>query len=94
MRTNHVKEFQLPNVGDARKSFYGKAVQKEDANGIHLLSYGYNICTIDNNGDVHIHTEVEKWDSPTSLRHLKSFLLFNGKEVGSKKELIDKYCRN
>lgn len=92
MRTTNTRSFELPNVGDAKKSFYGKAVQMEDAKGKHLLSYGSNICTIDNNGNVHIHTEVDKWDSSTSIRHLKSFLLFNGKEVGSKAELIKMYC--
>ena len=84
--------YELPNVGDHRKSFYGKAEVLEDNQGKHLLSYGYNTCTIDNNNGVHIHTDVYRWDSNTSLRHLKSFLRYFNKPVGSKAELLKMYC--
>lgn len=83
-----MKIYELPNVGDSRKSFYGKAVVKEDNNGKHLLSYGHNICTIDRNNGVHIHTEIPKWDSNTSLRHLKSFLILNNKPA----DIVKMYC--
>lgn len=87
-----MRSFELPNVGDYRKSFYGKAVQVENEEGKHLLSYGHNICTISPDNKVTIHTSVEKWDSNTSMRHLKSFLIFNNKPSGTKREIINMYC--
>lgn len=89
-----MRSFELPNIGDSRKSFYGKAVQLEDNNGTHLLSYGKNICTITPKNEVQIHTEVPNWDSNTSIRHLKSFLLFNDKPSGSKADIIKMYLDN
>jgi hypothetical protein len=88
-----MKTYELPNIGDARKSFYRKAVVVEDEDGKHLISYCSNICTIKPDGEVEIHTDIKNWDSPTSLRHLKSFLLFFDKESGSKKELLKMYCQ-
>ena len=92
MKTASTKTYELPNVGDHRKSFYGKAVVVEDDRGKHLLSYGHNICNIDNNGGVSIDTTISNWDSQTSLRHIKSFLLFFDKPSGNKAELIKMYC--
>lgn len=91
MEEKETRIFDLPNVGDYRKSFYGKAIQMEDSKGKHLISYGSNICTIKPNGKVEIHTNVDKWDSNTSMRHLKSFLEFNGKQSGSKAEIMKLY---
>lgn len=86
------KTYELPNIGDCRKSFYGKAIVVEDDDGKHLLSYGHNICNIDNSGNVHIDTSINQWDSQTSIRHIKSFLLFFDKKSGTKAELIKMYC--
>ena len=89
---NKAKTYELPNIGDSAKSFYGKAVVVEDDSGKHLLSYGHNICNIDNNNGVHINTSIPKWDSQTSIRHIKSFLRLFNKRVGSKAELMKMYC--
>lgn len=72
-----MKTYELPVVNGSRKSFYGKAVVCEDENGKHLLSYGKNICTIDKDENVEVHTDIPMWNSQTSMRHLKSFLAFN-----------------
>ena len=92
MKHNKTQTYELPNVGDNRKSFYGKAIVKEDANGKYLLSYGQKICSINNEGGVEIDTSIPKWDSATSLRHIKAFLQFCGKRSGSKTELLNMYC--
>lgn len=85
------KTYELPVIGNRCKSFYGKAVVKEDKEGKHLFSYGCNICTIDENGTVFIHDDVNNWDSATSFRHLKSFLMLFNKRVGSKSEIKKMY---
>ena len=92
MQHNQTQTYELPNVGDNRKSFYGKAIVKEDDTGKHLFSYGQKICSINNKGCVEIDTSIPKWDSQTSLRHIKSFLQFFGKSIGSKTELLNMYC--
>ena len=79
---------------DSRKSFYGKARVDEKPNGSKILwSYFTPVCFISKDGDVKLLRKgYYSWaSSPTTLRHVKDFLQQNGKEVGSKNELANKY---
>lgn len=73
------KEKELLTIYDNAKSFYKKAKIniKYDNKGlvkqVDLLSYNYNIATIKESKLI-INTYIDKWDSQTSLRHLKEFI--------------------
>ena len=68
-----MKRFELPAIGDARKSFYNKAIVTEYDNGdVELMSYATTVCRIRNG-------KFEKlWDeySATIMRHINAFLRF------------------
>lgn len=66
--------YELPNIGDRRKSFYGKAKVIEKDNGEKVLqSYDTEVCKITSSGEF-----VRMWDgySSTTMRHINSFLRF------------------
>lgn len=74
--------YELPNVGDRRKSFHGKAKVIEKDNGETVLqSYDTEVCKINPNGEF-----VRLWDgySSTTMRHINSFLQFFGISGGGK----------
>lgn len=69
------KIFDLPNIGDSRANFYGKAQQIEYNDGTkELKSYDTIVCRITNENKV-----IRLWSgySLTTMRHINSFLLFN-----------------
>lgn len=77
-----MRTYELPNVGDRRKSFYGKAKVIEKDNGETVLqSYDTEVCKINPNGEF-----VRLWDgySSTTMRHINSFLQFFGISGGGK----------
>lgn len=66
--------YELPNIGDRRKSFYGKAKVIEKDNGEKVLqSYDTEVCKITSSGEF-----ARMWDgySSTTMRHINSFLQF------------------
>lgn len=75
------KMYDLPAFGDSRKSFYGKAIVVEDANGKTLLSYGTPVCRLNNDG-----TFARLWGgySATTMRHVNSFIRFFNLSGGGK----------
>ena len=56
-----------------------------------LYSYGYPILE-NTNGKITINTNIYKWDSQTTLRHIKEYLQQIGYPKMTKKELIEKFC--
>ena len=86
-----MKIYDLPSIGDVRKSFYGKAQVFEHENGDKVLkSYNTFVCKIDKNG-----TFYRLWDeySATTMRHVNAFLTFfdipgGGKAWWMKQEVI------
>lgn len=82
-----MKQFELPNIGDNRKSFYGKAQIIQYDNGTQeLKSYDTIVATL-KNGKATINSTY----STTTLRHIKSWLIFNGLPCGSKSEIVKNY---
>ena len=74
--------YELPNVGDRCKSFYGKAHVFEGVSGEkYLLSYETIVCYINKDGEF-----LKTWDgySNTTMRHINSFLRFFGLPGGGK----------
>lgn len=88
-----MKIYDLPPIGDVRKSFYGKAQVFEYKNGDKVLkSYNTFVCKIDKNG-----TFYRLWDgySATTMRHVNAFLTFfdipgGGKTWWINQEVINK----
>ncbi len=83
-------KFDLPVMGDTRKSFYGKARVIERDNGdVELESYNTIVCRVRNG-------KFEKlWDgySMTTMRHINSFLEYmridgGGKSWWNKLEMV------
>lgn len=82
MKIDALRTFDCPCYD--RKSFYGKAKIHETENGYFLQSYNTIICYIDKpNGNAHF---LKFWDSysVTTMRHINSFLRFNGLSLGGK----------
>lgn len=76
-----MKTYELPCY-DSRKSFYNKANVIEDDNGTKALqSYSTIVASVDTNGEFHRH-----WGgySPTTMRHVNSFLAHFNIEGGGK----------
>lgn len=73
--------YELPNIGDRRKSFYGKAKIIEKDNGEKVLqSYDTEVCKITCSGEF-----VRMWGGySTTMRHINSFLQFFGIVGGGK----------
>lgn len=83
-----MKEYELPNVGDSRKSFYGKAIVIEEGNVIKLKSYNTIVAQI-----IDGKLSINGTYSPTTLRHIKSFIMFFGFESGTKSDIIKMYLK-
>lgn len=74
---------------DGRKSFYGKALEYADADGIHLLSYGTNVANISNDGKC----TVNSLHSATTTRHIKAFLSCHGFEYKDTEDILKRYSK-
>ena len=78
-----MKSFELFPRYDRRKSFYGKARIVEHENGDKdLISYTTTVASIKNNI-----LYVYGWFSQTTARHINEFLLQNGFDPMTKKEM-------
>ena len=74
-------------INDSRKSFYGKAKTAYDESGaLKLYSYDTLVAKIENKKPIVIDTY-----SPTTLRHIKEFLIQNGYEATTKKQIEKDY---
>lgn len=78
---------ELTPIHDNRKSFYKKALIEYTEDGQKLL-YSYNtlVAKIQNNKAVVFDTY-----SPTTLRHIKEFLLQSGFTAENKKQIENDY---
>lgn len=91
-RINENEEFNVKVYGnfveylqaryDSRADFYKKAIVKEYDGIIYLQSYDTIVAKIENGKAV-----VNGWYSQTTARHINEFLLQNGFEKMSKKEM-------
>ena len=71
---------------NSQKSFYGKARVEVVEGVINLWSY-QTLVAIIRDGKA----EVKGWYSNTTGRHIKEFLLQNGFEATSKKQILGEY---
>ncbi len=67
---------------DSRTNFYKKAIVKEYNGILYLQSYNTIVAKIENGKAI-----VNGWYSQTTARHINEFLLQNGFEKMSKKEM-------
>jgi hypothetical protein len=78
--------FELTPI-DGRKSFYKKC-RVEEENGIcNLISYTTKVASINQYGILDI-TKNENHLTQTTLRHINSFLSFNGIDKMTKKQIL------
>ena len=80
-------ETELKCNYDSRKSFYNKAKVKTEGNKIILLSYGTEVCLIENGKAI-----VKDDYSVTTLRHIKEFLKQNGFKAENKEQILKDYA--
>lgn len=73
---------------DSKKSFYKKAIVKENEKEIVLYSYNTKVAIIDK---ISNSCKVTGTYSNTTLRHIKEFLHQNNFPCGSKQEIIRMY---
>lgn len=71
---------------DRRKSFYGKAEVREENGRKILKSYATDVAEI-RNGKAYVYGTY----SPTTLRHIKEFLLQNGFKAETSKQILKDY---
>ena len=81
-----MEKYYLTAQNDSTKSFYNKALVVISGNKKQLFSYNTLVAEIINNKPV-----VYNIYSATTLRHIKEFLLQNGFEANSKKQIIYDY---
>ena len=86
MTNKQIKKAELEAIHDSSQSFYEKAKVEIDGNRIILYSYGSYVAYIENY-DAHITGDY----SQTTFRHIKEFLLQNGFEAVSKKQMMEDY---
>lgn len=80
-------EYELSTQYDSRKSFYGKANVRKEGRRIVLRSYATDVAyIIDGRRAVVLGTY-----SPTTLRHIKDFLLQNGFKAETSKQILEDY---
>jgi len=78
----------LKPIYDSRKSFYNKAIVEFENDGTkRLISYTTHVATITNDNKA----VVLNTHSPTTLRHIKEFLLQNGFKAENKKQIVADY---
>lgn len=86
----------LKPIHEPKKSYYGKAHVVTDDDGTKvLISYNTPVCKIDKDGEVtllHDKRTYLGWNSSqTTLRHVREFLMQNGKKVVPLRELPKVY---
>lgn len=86
----------LKPIHEPKKSYYGKAHVVTDDDGTKvLISYDTPVCKIDKDGEVtllHSKRDGLGWNSSqTTLRHVREFLMQNGKKVVPLRELPKVY---
>lgn len=82
-----MKALLMP-IYNSRKSFYGKAIILDTEKGIGLQSYNTLVAEIIKGKPV-----VYGDYSPTTLRHIKEFLLQNGFKAENKKQILNDYLK-
>ena len=74
---------------DNRKSFYKKAIVKNENKKLILISYETEVCFIENNK-----VNIKGFYSNTTLRHIKEFLKQNGFKADNKKQIENDYIND
>lgn len=78
------KKYNLETIYSTQKSFYGKAVVTELDNGHKVLtSYNTNVCELDQNNNI---VEIGYY-SKTTAKHVNEFIMQNGHNGMTKKEI-------
>ena len=86
--------YLLEPTHDGRKSFNGKAQVLIKENGdLILRSYNTDVATISWSSGIK-KAEVYEIYSPTSLRHIKEFLLQNKFKADNKKQIVNDYLKS
>lgn len=76
--------YTLESIYGTQKSFYGKAIVTELDNGNKILtSYSTNVCELDNNNNI---IKIGYY-SQTTARHVNEFIIQNGHNKMTKKEI-------
>ena len=81
---------ELKPIHASQKSFYRKAFVIRRGGRIELNSYDTLAVTISQNNNVFLHISYEDVTAST-MKHIKEFLLQEGYEARSKKEIYEKY---
>jgi hypothetical protein len=79
-------EYELNAIHDSRKSFYNKAIVREEDGKKKLYSYNTLVCFIENNKPI-----VLGAYSQTTLRHIKEFLKQNGFKAETSSQILNDY---
>jgi len=81
--------YNLQPKFDKALSFYGKARVELDGDTKALISYETKVAEIK---DGNVSLTADDWAyTQTTLRHLKEFLLQEGFEAGTKKQIMKRY---
>ena len=81
---------ELKPIHNSQKSFYRKAFVTQLGERTMLHSYDTLAVTISQNQNVFLHISYEDVTAST-MKHIREFLLQEGYEAGSKKEIYKKY---
>ena len=81
---------ELKPIHNGQKSFYRKAFVTQLGERTMLHSYDTLAVTISQNQNVFLHISYEDVTAST-MKHIREFLLQEGYEAGSKKEIYEKY---
>lgn len=84
---NDLVDLDLRPMYDSRQSFYGKARVRNNDGDLELISYNTRVAVIHKDGEVSVYDTY----SATTLRHIKEFLLQNGKKADSKAQIERDY---
>ncbi len=79
-----INAYNLESIYSNKKSFYGKAIVTELDNGHKVLtSYNTDVCELDENNNI---VEIGYY-SQTTARHINEFIIQNGHNKMTKKEI-------
>ena len=79
-------EYELEARHDSRKSFYKKAIVREEGGKKTLISYNFIVCFIENGKAF-----VKRTYSMTTSRHIKEFLKQNGFKAETTAQILKDY---
>jgi len=79
-------KIKLEPKHDSRKSFYGKAIVREENGKKILTSYSTDVAFIENGK-----ATVKGIYSETTTRHIKEFLIQNGFKADNSKQIMADY---